>query len=63
MPTYSEKAGKYLQMLFEKNVCHFALKNKLATAENIKRISDLLFYHLKLRSYVVIELKKGDFKP
>ncbi len=24
---------------------------------------DLLFYHLKLRSYVVIELKKGKFKP
>ena len=24
---------------------------------------DLLFYNLKLRSYVVIELKKGEFKP
>lgn len=24
---------------------------------------DLLFYHLKLRSYVVIELKDHDFKP
>jgi predicted nuclease of restriction endonuclease-like (RecB) superfamily len=24
---------------------------------------DLLFYHLKLRCYVVIELKNGDFKP
>jgi len=24
---------------------------------------DLLFYHLELRAYVVIELKKGDFKP
>lgn len=24
---------------------------------------DLLLYHLKLRSYVVIELKAGDFKP
>ncbi len=24
---------------------------------------DLLFYHLKLRCYVVIELKDGDFKP
>ncbi|MDR3281260.1 MAG: PDDEXK nuclease domain-containing protein [Synergistaceae bacterium] len=24
---------------------------------------DLLFYHLKLRSFVVIELKKGAFKP
>lgn len=24
---------------------------------------DLLFYHLKLRSYIVIELKKGPFKP
>ncbi len=24
---------------------------------------DLLFYHLKLRAFIVIELKKGDFKP
>ncbi len=24
---------------------------------------DLLFYHLKLRSYIVIEFKKGKFKP
>ena len=24
---------------------------------------DLLFYHLKLRCYVVIDLKRGDFKP
>ena len=24
---------------------------------------DLLFYHLRLRSYVVIELKTGEFKP
>jgi hypothetical protein len=24
---------------------------------------DLLFYHLKLRCYIVVEVKKGDFKP
>jgi predicted nuclease of restriction endonuclease-like (RecB) superfamily len=24
---------------------------------------DMLFYHLKLRAFVVIELKKGEFKP
>lgn len=24
---------------------------------------DLLFYHLKLRCYVVVDLKRGDFKP
>ena len=24
---------------------------------------DLLFYHLKLRAFVVVELKKGEFKP
>jgi hypothetical protein len=24
---------------------------------------DLLFYHLRLRCFVVVELKKGDFKP
>jgi predicted nuclease of restriction endonuclease-like (RecB) superfamily len=31
--------------------------------ENEDFYIDLLFYHLKLRCYVVIELKKGDFKP
>jgi predicted nuclease of restriction endonuclease-like (RecB) superfamily len=24
---------------------------------------DLLFYHIKLRSFIVVELKKGEFKP
>ena len=24
---------------------------------------DLLFYHLNLRCFMVVELKKGDFKP
>lgn len=38
MPSYSEKARKYLQILFEKHVCDFVLKKKLVTAENIKRI-------------------------
>lgn len=31
--------------------------------ENEDFYIDLLFYHLKLRCYVVIELKNGDFKP
>ena len=31
--------------------------------ENEDFYIDLLFYHLKLRCYVVIELKRGDFKP
>jgi predicted nuclease of restriction endonuclease-like (RecB) superfamily len=31
--------------------------------ENEDFYIDLLFYHLKLRCYVVIELKTGDFKP
>jgi predicted nuclease of restriction endonuclease-like (RecB) superfamily len=35
---------------------------KLEVADNEYYI-DLLFYHLKLRAYVVIELKKGKFKP
>jgi len=34
----------------------------LAVGENDFYI-DLLFYHLKLRCYLVIELKRGDFKP
>lgn len=31
--------------------------------ENEDFYIDLLFYHLRLRCYVVIELKTGDFKP
>ena len=31
--------------------------------ENEDFYIDLLFYNLKLHSYVVIELKNGDFKP
>jgi len=37
-------------------------KYKLKVSNKLFYI-DLLFYHLKLRSYVVIELKKGEFKP
>lgn len=35
---------------------------KIEVSENDYFI-DLLFYHLELRSYVVIELKAGKFKP
>jgi predicted nuclease of restriction endonuclease-like (RecB) superfamily len=35
---------------------------RLTVGENDFYI-DLLFYHLKLRSYMVIELKRGDFRP
>lgn len=31
--------------------------------ENSDHYIDLLFYHLKLRCYIVIELKSGSFKP
>ena len=31
--------------------------------ENEVFVVDLLFYHLKLRCYVVVELKSGDFRP
>jgi len=38
-------------------------KNYKLKVSNKNFYIDLLFYHLKLRSYVVIELKKGEFKP
>lgn len=31
--------------------------------DNKEYYLDLLFYHLKLRSYIVIELKGGEFRP
>ena len=33
------------------------------TIDNTDYFIDMLFYHLKLRCYVVIELKIGEFKP
>ena len=33
------------------------------TVDNNDYFLDMLFYHLKLRCYVVIELKVGEFKP
>ena len=30
---------------------------------NKERVIDLLFYHLELRCYVVVELKAGEFEP
>ena len=33
------------------------------TVDNNDYFLDMLFYHLKLRCYVVIELKIGEFKP
>ena len=30
---------------------------------NRKRIVDMLFYHIRLKSYIVVELKSVDFKP
>ena len=33
------------------------------TVDNTDYFLDMLFYHLKLRCYVVIELKIGEFKP
>ena len=33
------------------------------TVDNTDYFIDMLFYHLKLRCYVVIELKIGEFKP
>ncbi len=41
---------------FVGNQYHMQLDNK-------EYYLDLLFYHLKLRSYVVIELKTGEFRP
>jgi len=47
---------------FKENLILIGKKYKLKVSKQDFYI-DLLFYHLKLRSYVVIELKKGEFKP
>jgi hypothetical protein len=47
---------------FKENLILIGKKYKLKVSNQDFYI-DLLFYHLKLRSYVVIELKKGEFKP
>jgi predicted nuclease of restriction endonuclease-like (RecB) superfamily len=38
-------------------------RQKLITVGGDEFFIDLLFYHLKLRAYVVVELKAGAFKP
>lgn len=41
----------------------FVGRQHLLTVGDNEFYIDLLFYHLKLRAFVVIELKRGDFKP
>lgn len=41
----------------------FVGRQHLLTVGENEFYIDLLFYHLKLRAFVVIELKRGDFKP
>jgi predicted nuclease of restriction endonuclease-like (RecB) superfamily len=41
----------------------FVGRQHLLTVSDKDFYVDLLFYHLKLRAFVVIELKRGDFKP
>ena len=41
----------------------FVGRQKLITVGGDEFFIDLLFYHLKLRAYVVVELKAGAFKP
>lgn len=41
----------------------FVGRQHLLTVSEKDFYVDLLFYHLKLRAFVVIELKRGDFKP
>lgn len=41
----------------------FVGRQHLLTVGENEFYVDLLFYHLKLRAFVVIELKRGDFKP
>lgn len=43
--------------------CAFVGKQVLLDVGGDEFFIDLLFYHLKLRCYVVIELKAGKFKP
>ena len=41
----------------------FVARQKRITVDDVDYYLDLLFYHLKLRCYVVVELKAGAFKP
>lgn len=64
---------KYLQKALEQNVAHFLIELGAGFAfvgrqvrlevDGDEFFCDLLFYHLKLRRYVVIELKTKKFQP
>ena len=45
-----------------KGFCFIGNQYKI-TIDNTEYFIDMLFYHLKLRCYVVVELKIGEFKP
>ena len=45
-----------------KGFCFIGNQYKI-TIDNMEYFIDMLFYHLKLRCYVVVELKIGEFKP
>ena len=49
-------------MSFGKGFCFVGNQYKISV-DNTDYFIDMLFYNLKLRCYVVIELKIGEFKP
>jgi len=60
----SELVNNITKLLLELGTGFAFLGNQYhIEVENEDFYIDLLFYHTKLRCYVVIELKKGDFKP
>jgi predicted nuclease of restriction endonuclease-like (RecB) superfamily len=60
----SELVKNITQLLLELGTGFAFMGNQyLIEVEGVEFYIDLMFYNLKLRCYVVIELKTGDFKP
>ncbi len=69
----AEASERELESALVKHITHFLLELGAGFAFVGRQVHlevggddfylDLLFYHLKLRAYVVVELKTGDFKP
>lgn len=70
---YENYQEQDLQLALEQNIVQFLLelgngfafvgRQKVFTVEGDEFKADLLFYHLKLRRYVVVELKVVKFQP
>ena len=61
MPMQSDDTLPFLEL--GKWSCFFIGRQKELVVSGVSRRIDLLFYHIRLRSYIVLEIKVKPFDP